>query len=149
MVNIREANIDDAYYLTDKLRQADLDECLASHGVNGDQAILLSYNNSTVTYVAEIDGVVICMFGVVKYADGGYPWLLGTDLMSTIPVTFLKQSRKYIYGFLKEFKHLENYVDARNSLSIQWLKWLGFHMEDPKPYGMNQELFHRFTLGGG
>jgi hypothetical protein len=84
------------------------------------------------------------MFGVTQTANCGYPWLLGSAEVERIPVTFLRASRHYVDHFLKLCAGLENYVDARNTLSIQWLKWLGFMIEDPQPFGVEQRLFHRF-----
>lgn len=148
MINIRQATITDACYLCTRLRQQDQDEVQASHGVTGEQAVLLSFARAGISYVAVLDGRPICLFGVTPAPYGGYPWLLGTDAMEQLPVTFFRTSRAYIKAFLQEFGYLENYVDARNTLSIQWLRWLGFTIHPPAPYGIEQKPFHKFFLGG-
>lgn len=148
MINIRAATLDDARYLGSRLRQQDREEVKASHGVTGEEAVLLSFQRAVVSYVVELDGQVICLFGVTQALTGGYPWLLGTDAMEQLPVTFFRTSRTFIDAFVQQFGYLENYVDARNTLSIQWLRWLGFTIYQPAPYGIEQKLFHKFTLGG-
>ncbi len=45
------------------------------------------------------------------------------------------------------FPHLQNYVDARNEISIRWLKWLGFRFDPkPVPYGIWGLPFLRFQM---
>ena len=72
--------------------------------------------------------------------------MLGTDLIKKKQKIFLKRSKPWLEDIKKDYNYLENYVDARNTLSIKWLKWLGFKVEDPIPYGVNGEPFHKFTM---
>lgn len=149
MVNIRKAIINDAYDLYNRLRQQDEDEVMALVGLDNLTALTVCFNDSDKVLTAEIDNTIVCMFGVTKNIDGtGTPWLLGSDDVNKIPVTFIRESRKYIDQFLQEYGYLYNYVDIRNTLSIQWLKWLGFKIEEPVILGLEQRLFSRFSLGG-
>lgn len=149
MVSIRPAIIDDVYALCNRLRKQDTDEVMALVGLDNKTALELAFNESDKVFIGEINGLVVCMFGVSKINNGGSPWLLGSDEVNTIPITFIRESRKYINDFVLEYGYLENYVDARNTLSIQWLKWLGFKIEEPVQMGVEGRLFSRFTLGGG
>ena len=40
-----------------------------------------------------------------------------------------------------------NYVDARHTDAIRWLKWLGFTLHPATPYGPFDLPFHKFTMG--
>lgn len=149
MVDIMVATIEDVIDLQNRLRKQDKDEVKALISVYSKKALEMCFRESDEVYSAKQDNNVICMFGISKNSEGnGVPWLLGSDLVSDIPITFIRESRKYVREFLNEYGYLENYVDVRNELSIQWLKWLGFKIEEPKPYGVEKRLFSRFTLGG-
>lgn len=149
MVNIRTAVIDDVYSLCNRLRKQDSDEVKALVGLTDETALAASFRESDSVFVAEINEKIICMFGVCKNIEGGgFPWLLGSDDVEKVPITFIRKSRKYVKQFLNDYGFLENYVDTRNTLSVQWLRWLGFNIESPQPFGIEGRLFSRFTLGG-
>lgn len=89
------------------------------------------------------------MFGVTPLSvigRHGSPWLLGTDELANHSRSFLKGCIKHFPEVTKGFDFLENYVDARNSVSIMWLKWLGFVIMEPEPYGPFKLPFHRFYM---
>jgi hypothetical protein len=95
------------------------------------------------------DGRVVCMFGVAPVnllGDTGVPWLLGSDDIERHAVTFLRGSKRYIAEMSRDYRLLTNYVDARNTLSIRWLKWLRFDILAAEPYGPFGLPFHRFEL---
>jgi len=55
---------------------------------------------------------------------------------------------KWVRRQSEKFSLLYNYVDARNVKSIKWLRWLGFQLDEPAPYGVRGLPFHRFELRG-
>jgi len=57
-----------------------------------------------------------------------------------------KRSRYYVLEMKRHFQRLENYVDARQKRSIRWLKWCGFTVENPKPWGTLGLPFHQFWM---
>jgi hypothetical protein len=85
---------------------------------------------------------VAAIFGVA----GGMLWMLGTDRINDIQVAFLRKNHKFIKMFLIFFESLENWVDVRNQMSIQWLKWLGAEFDEPAPYGVEGKLFQHFVI---
>ena len=110
MVNIRNAIIDDVYSLSKRLRKQDEDEVIALVGLDNETALLASFCHSDRVFVGEVDGKIICMFGVSKDSNGnGCPWLLGSDEVEKLPITFVRNSRKYIQQFINEYGYLENY----------------------------------------
>lgn len=68
------------------------------------------------------------MMGVVPTEDPmvGAIWLLSSDIITRHPVTFLRQSKPMLQRFHQDYPVLCNAVDARNTVHIKWLKWLGF-----------------------
>jgi len=128
-----------------RLREADREEIRAMTGIDPKLAVALSVAASDPGWAAELDGRVEAVFGVGPVNGSlGRPWLVGTDEIEKHPVLFYRMSRGIVADMRARYEQLVNWVDARNELSIKWLRWLGFHIEGPEPAGVNGELFHRF-----
>lgn len=126
-VVVRKSRFKDCYILAKTMREADKREVYLLAGMSPKQALIESFNSSPLErYTVVLNGEVICMFGVgvSNNARWATPWLLGSEKIKTIPVTFIRESKRY----LKKWQHplLLNYVHAENTLSIAWLKALGF-----------------------
>lgn len=132
-VEIRPARIEDVAAIADRLRQADRDEVMASHSHNAEEALRSSLEVSTAAWTGLIDDVPVCMFGVAPVAvlaGRGAPWLLGTDLIEQFPRTFLRRCRGCVARMLAVYPLLENFVHEGNTVSKQWLAWLGFELAE-------------------
>jgi len=90
------------------------------------------------------------MFGVTPLdilAGTGSPWLLAATQLGSHYVAFIRLSKVYLEKQLDVFPHLVNFIDARNTLPVRWLKWLGFRFDPkPVPYGPYGMPFYRFEL---
>lgn len=129
------------------MRQADRDEVDAASGRSAFEAMEFSFKKSTRPMTVLIDDVPAAMFGVgdINILTGvGAPWLLGTDLVETQYVPFLRGSTRWRDQLLKRYSVLRNFVDVRNEASIRWLKWLGFTFSEPIPYRGHE--FRMFEL---
>ena len=128
------------------LRKADRDEVMSATGKDPDIALIDAWKTSVFRWAILLDGIVIGVFGVSETSvkDIGVPWLLGTDKMKEIKISFVRQCKIYIDSMLDRFDRLINYVDARNTDSIKWLRWCGFHVFEPLPYGVDGDLFCMF-----
>ena len=96
-----------------------------------------------------VDGKVICIFGVVEpsiLSTTGIPWLLGSDLVADHSKIFLKMNKVFIDTIKQRYSLLTNYVDNRNKVSMAWLRWLGFKLHKPAPYGPDRMLFRKFEF---
>ena len=137
------------------MRAADRAEVLASHGLEPATALMLCVRTSPLfCWAAEDDHGVIVMWGVgaaSRLSSVGHPWLLAADRLAGREYLreFLRLSREYVSAFRREYDFLENYVDARNELSLRWLRWCGFRVEPPAPYGAEGQMFCQFTMQGG
>ena len=128
MLEHRLATIDDAVQISHMLRQRDVDEIYASHGMTPLDGVTLSFHNSVRCWVTTLDGVPLAIYGVAPsdHPKYGVPWLLATDELHRHRKALLSQSRFGLQEMHKLFPFLTNFVDERNEDSIKYLKWLGF-----------------------
>jgi hypothetical protein len=136
-------------YVANRMRAADKDEVLASSGLAPFQALMQSVAVSDMLWTGFNTDAPICVFGVrtESFMEGiGIPWMLGTDEMSVCKRDIVLKSTVIVESMLTRYRRLHNYVDARNKASIRWLRWLGFTIYDPVPYGMSQLPFHKFEM---
>lgn len=145
-VLIREAVLADVYRLAPRLREQDLQEVWASHHLTGEAALLLSFFESERSFAAVCDGQVAAMWGTarLKGKPGALAWFLGSEVVAEYPVTLFRGSRQFVRQALQYYGYLENWVDVRNTLSVDWLRWLGFTFAEPAPYGRDGGLFYHF-----
>ena len=136
--------------LIGRMREDDQRESLAMSGQPADWCLMHGFKYSDLCWVGLRGDEPVCVFGVRRLSvlsDTGIPWLLGTDAVREVKTTFLALSKPYVQDMLAGYKRLENWVDARNKISIRWLRWCGFNIEAlPKPIGTKGELFHRFWM---
>jgi len=134
--------------LKDGLRLEDEQECLAASNQHASFAMQAGFNNSTLCWVGLIGGKPFNCFGVAPSGiEGlGVPWMLGTNDIKNAARGIAKNSEIYIGKMLDAYPKLLNWVDARNLISIYWLKRCGFNIEPPTHYGHQNKLFHRFHI---
>ena len=137
--------------LKGNFREADKAECLATSGRSADEAIQTGLDVSLRCWTALLDDEPVLAFGVAPATNEdtkGVPWLLGTDKIREYEVmrAVSKYSDYYISLMLEYYSILENFVDVRNKISINWLKRCGFSFDEAKPYGVEGKLFNRFFM---
>lgn len=137
--------------LKGRFRQGDVEEVFAMSGRGIDEAAQEGLRTSELCWIGYWDEDPIAIFGCRRHSllsDEGTPWLLGTERIREqgIKQAFLAANAPYIKAMLQHFDFLENFVDARNTVSIKWLKRLGFTIEPAMPMGYLKMPFHRFWL---
>jgi hypothetical protein len=148
-VEVRFLQPGDMEVLLANLRQADYDEVLASAG-NVERTVLESPGHSVWSLAFLVNGELACVIGLAPL-DGllgrrAAPWMMGTDVLDRHPGALMKVCPRYIAGMLSTYPHLLNFVDARNTRSVRWLKRLGFTLFPAVPYGAAQLPFHLFEM---
>src|SRR3990167_10508660 len=130
------ATLDHAAVLAVSMREADAQEAWAACRFRPLEALTISVLASRDPKAGVVDGRVACMFGVAIPSLLGMarPWLLGSNELPRHSRIFLRRSRAYVEGLKVEFPYMGNYVDARNTESIRWLRWLGFNIYRPAPF---------------
>ena len=154
MAHYRPSEFEDCAILAPKMRQKDAQEVWHSCGESPLGALETSFNLSAVGEVNTIiadDGEVIGMFGVVSHPNGvGTPWLLASDRLPEVAREFVPQSKKWVENMLEKHDVLYNYVFAENTISIRWLKWLGFSfIKKEENFGANPAPFYEFAKAKG
>lgn len=142
MLVIRNSIPGDTWLMLPTVRQADIDE-LAAMGATPEQCIRYGIQLSTHCVTVFLDGEPAGVVGVIDYDGYRLPWAVFTTAIERHPLAFLRGAKAWMK---KVEGYLLNYVDARNTVTIRWLRWLGFTLDnEPVAHGINGELFHRFT----
>lgn len=131
------------------VRSADLQEFLAINCWDARRVLETGVRTSTFSVAGLVDGRVVTIFGVAPKSmigGSGIPWLVATDELEKYQFAFLRRCRNGVNAMLSVYPYLENYVDERNHVAKAWLLWLGFHLDEPAPYGVHGVNFHRFTM---
>ena len=147
MAYFRPSVLTDCLELAPKLRQQDLNEITASHGMSAVNTLSLSFKISNETNTIIHEGEVIGMFGYGSDGDEvAVPWLLASDKLPKISKEFLPQSKRWVDGVAAAYPVLVNRVDVRNTVAIRWLKFLGFKfITRIENYGVGQIAFYEFV----
>lgn len=107
------------------LRDVDVHEIHEMTGLTPDFPVVYSIVMSEIGFAAFIDDRLVAVFGV----HNGLIWLVGTDDIARYPVTFFRKSKEIFQDMKQGYSILHNWVHVDNTLSLRWLKWLGFHVE--------------------
>jgi len=144
---VRPAVVDDVVYLSTCLRQADLDEIKANCGLDPKDALMVGFECSSQCYTGVYNNNPFIIFGATPTTEGvGACWALGSDDLLKARREFLRQSEYWIDKLHEEYPLLFNYVDARNTVHIRWLKWLNFKFINlHKEFGEGRLPFYEFV----
>lgn len=147
-IKIRKSRIADAPRLAKRLRSQDLQE-LDACGVEPRQALVSSVRLSTHCWTCVVDGNIACMWGCGPknfVFSQGTVWLLGGPEVEQHALRFLKESKKWVKEMLRFYDTLENSIDARNSVALRWVQWLGAELQPAILKGPKQLPFVPFVM---
>jgi len=66
--------------------------------------------------------------------------------LKKISLSFIRNCKGVCDILQKDYQLLNNFVDARNTLHINWLKWMGFSfINKHQRYGVERRLFYEFV----
>lgn len=141
------ATVEHALRVAEEMRACDRAEVQATSGDSPGVALLRSMQASLWTFACcTDDGIAFAVGGVSEIQPGsGSPWLLATDRLQDNSKWFLRQTRRVVASMHGSFPTLLNFVDARNIVSIHWLRWAGFEIHPTIPYGVLGLPFHPFS----
>ncbi|MNJ23107.1 hypothetical protein D3C77_174850 [compost metagenome] len=146
LVPVTEALILD---LLADLRDADRDELQSIRGWPAEAEIRNAIECSVSCQACVMGDQVLAIFGDSPYDNAhGLPWMASTNAIIRHRRQFLAHCRPVIESMRTRHHWLINMADARNTLAIRWLKWLGFTFKPAMPYGVNGEPFHPFFMEG-
>lgn len=131
------------------LRQSDVDEVKASSALPPRDALFASFALSTHAYVIlSRGGGPIAVFGAAPHPlpGVGIVWMLGTDGIRREAYSIARSTRRYLDELSEAYPILWNFIDARNAVSMRWLRWGGFKvLADHPNHGPEGRLFHTFA----
>lgn len=148
----RKATRADIDWIASRLREADLQEIKAICNESPRLVLLAGYNASVPRCwaICDKEDNPVALFGLnVSETCEVAPvaiWLLGTPGLSWVKIPFLRQCRGWLDTLQETHPLLYNYVDARNTLHIKWLRWLGFtFIRRIDHHGMQRLPFYEFV----
>ena len=143
---VRISEIEDCYWIAENIRDADRNEITAYSGQQPIEALVAGYNCSDVPFTVVVGGEPAAIFGASPVEPGvGAIWLLGTDRILRNTTRFLRESHFWLDQCARPYDMLFNYVDARNTVHIKWIKWLGFTLINlHEDFGVEQRPFYEF-----
>ena len=149
---ITPAKESDPEELGPRLRKADKDEIYALAGIEPTLGLQISMECSDRCYtVRDLDNdTPFSMFGTSPNEGAmtttAAVWFLGSDdLFKKNKVSFLRNSAFWVVKLFSDYNILHNLVDARNTVHIRWLKWLGFtFIADVPDFGFEKRVFRQF-----
>lgn len=118
-------------HIAANLRQQDLDEIEAMGVGAPEETLKTSVQLSTHGYcVVDRGGDPCAIFGAAPHPlpGVGVVWMLGTDSVRTEAYSIARQTRRYFETLNDAYPVLWNYIDARNTVSLRWLRWGGFKL---------------------
>ena len=144
---IKVATLKEAKYLATRLRQEDIDECKASANVKPLDALTMGVQHSHLPFaVYNNKHNPVMIMGVIPQGKNlGMVWLLSSPEINNMSLTFLRHCKEVLKCYNSTFPILYNYIDARNTLHLKWLKWLGFQfIKVHQNFGYEQRKFIEF-----
>ena len=145
--HLRLASEIDCIYLSENLRKEDIQEIKAVMGnVPPLLSLLIGHKLSAVPLViCDAESKPVAMLGVVPNGLIGSIWMVGTNDLKKISLSFLRNSKDVCDVLKGKHQILHNYVDKRNKLHINWLKWMGFTIINEINYGIENRKFYEFV----
>lgn len=154
-VVIRDARRDDAVVLAADLRPQDRAELEAAHGRHVDIIAVLEYaieRSTPDAWVMYVAGRLWMMGGVAAAGTllggaAGTPWILCSTAMLSKPGVLTRNALRYLRIVKGQYPELSNYVDARNTKAIRWIRRMGFSLDaETIPMGPDAMPFYRFWM---
>lgn len=134
------AHTDHLFWLANHMSEDDRTEC-AAMGLGPFRALELGLQHSVATWTAlkVPEHRPLCMFGCAPLggvlSGVGTPWFLSTPELRKYAIRFLKDCDTYLSRMFDIFPTLIEYVDARHKRGLKWVRWLGFAVTGPEPWG--------------
>lgn len=148
----KETTMEDIQRLSIVVRPEDKAELTAVSGKDTKDSIEDSMLESVKCYSVYYDDKILAIFGIGLYSPLqkiGTPWAVFANDIDKHKVSLIKISRNWMdYLLSGVFNSLENWVDARNTRAIDYIRAIGFTVsEKPQPYGYEKLPFYFFSRG--
>ena len=132
-----------------ELRPGDAKE-IAALGYSKDEGLRRSMARSiwTDAYLADGDVAALSGFALTGLVGGHASlWLITGRPVDRHRKAFLRLTRERLAEVRRDWPVLIDYVHAEYAEAHRWLRWLGFTLGPPEPYGRLGALFCRASIG--
>ena len=136
---IHPITLEAAIEVASHLRLEDRREVEEGHGVDSFTSLISKAQEGSCVYFEVPNGKTAGMAGV---EDDGCIWMLTTNAIYDYPLTFARESKRYVERHSN--KTLWNIVDKRNTIHLKLLKFLGFEFSEEIFHGPNNLPFIKF-----
>ena len=136
---IHPITLEAAIEVASHLRLEDRREVEEGHGVDSFTSLISKAQEGSCVYFEVPNGKTAGMAGV---EDDGCIWMLTTDAIYDYPLTFARESKRYVERHSD--KRLWNIIDKRNTVHLKLLKFLGFEFLEEIFHGPNNLPFIKF-----
>jgi hypothetical protein len=158
--DLREASAEQTYdwieHIAENLRPEDLAEleATAEDGLTSDLdptvRLFASVMLSEMGWIVCADGEPVCILGgaPTPSEDEGVVWMMGTPGMDRrgVKIAIGRRTPAHLDILHKRWRRLFNHVDARNHVSLVWLRRSGFVVEDvDMHHGREERPFYLFS----
>jgi len=148
-IEFREANRKDFRLIKKIIRKEDMEELKASSGKRFEDVIDETRDVTDFAIAGYADGKLIALFGIrtiTSVTKTGAIWMFGSKFLPKYSLTFLRNCKKCVKVMTEDYPLVFNFVDSRNKMIINWLKWIGFIFEESRPHGPQKIPFCKFYM---
>lgn len=142
--HVRPATCFDMDFFHANARDADREEIAAMSGGSIEDSIGFALISPGDVSVWEVDGEPVAIFGTVKNGVEGVIWMIATDDFDKHSREFIRNQREVVEKMITPYQYLYNFVHAKHTKAIRWLKSLGFTILPAEVMGVKGEMFHKF-----
>lgn len=145
MIRLERATEAHIAELAPRIRQIDREEIWLAGHMTPEESIAIGIQDES--YACYFGDDLALIFGcrpVTLLGGVACPWMIATDIIEKRPKQFLRYCKPATEYWQSRYDLLVNYADYRNDLVKKWVKWLGFTLYEPEPYGPEGAMFCRF-----
>lgn len=133
MITVKPASLEDARWVTSRLRREDAQEIEHASGMKPATVIETSFDNSSMCFAMVPAGEPpVALFGCADDPTTrglGIVWLLATEDVGRHALGVLEAARMYLRVFLDVYPEgLHNILWRENTTHLRWCKALGFEV---------------------
>lgn len=144
---IRKSKEEDIDYLSNNLRDSDIQEIWDSHNKKPRESLEICLESAVLSLTAEYRNKPVFIFGLYTESLIGTKavvWMLATDDINMLKMKYIKIGKNFINFMLSLYPCIYNYVSLENKKAIKFLRFLGANFSPPCKYGVERKLFQYF-----
>lgn len=119
--------MEDIVYISNHLRQEDIDECMTINGKLPIDVLKESFLTAKECIVGKENGVILCLVGVTK---DNQIWMLFTREFDYMRPSIMKQAIPIVKNLVKKYGYLHGYTGIENIFIQKFVRMLGFSLTE-------------------